>query len=245
MDSKRRFFTFLLLYLIATNALPANYPIFAIEFQSGFRTFDMSDLSAFNQTVQKSIPFETSLVSDFPPYIYFRPMISLNWESFNLGVLASFQSSGSRISSKDYSAEYRFDMRIHSFQYGIHLNKKIFEAERFSFLLSTSSGATFSGLDLEEYLRVGKSVLVSEQAPFKSKNWFLEGGIATKYKLSIAFSLSVKLAYQLSLGKDAFKHNEHEYILKNPRTFHEVGPGWNGFILGITAIINPGNLKKP
>jgi hypothetical protein len=238
------FFSFLLLCITLTNPLQGNSPKFAIGFQSGFRTYGMGDLKSLNQSVQKTIPFDTRVVSGFPPYLYFRPMISLHRESFSLGVLASFQSTGSRVSAKDYSAEYRFDIRIHSFQYGIQADRRIHEAGRLSFLISASSGLTFSRLVMEEYLRVDESLWISEKAPFKSQNWFFEGGLAAKYKLTGAFSLSAILAYQLSFGKNAFQHTEHEVTLKNPRTYDPVRPGWNGFILGITAGFIPGNLKR-
>ena len=83
-------------------------------FQLGTGFYSMSGLKSINNEVVRSLQFDSEIVSDFPPYFAYRPFILFNFGSYKFGIRYTFNSTGSRVSSKDYSGEYRFDMKIRS-----------------------------------------------------------------------------------------------------------------------------------
>src|SRR4030042_3249631 len=117
---KYKFLTFLLIVIDFhfLNAQNIN-----ICFQAGYGFYDMSTFSEINKTVLKQLPFEANIVSNYPAYRYYQPMIKTNKGLYDLGMLYLFQTTGSRISSKDYSGEYRFDAKINGHSLGFDINR--------------------------------------------------------------------------------------------------------------------------
>ena len=88
-------------------------------FQTGYGFYNMSSLKRNT----RYLPFDTKTVSNYPAYQYYKPMIKLVTRNFEFGVVYLFQTTGSRISSKDYSGEYRYDTKINSNSPGVIINK--------------------------------------------------------------------------------------------------------------------------
>jgi len=65
------------------------------------------------------------VVKDFPPYLYFQPELSWGNDTFSIGICDAFQSTGARISVKDYSGEYRMESRIKSHAPAILYKRRI------------------------------------------------------------------------------------------------------------------------
>lgn len=185
-----------------------------ISFESGVGTYSMKNLKLVNNSASTAVPFETKLVDDFPPYFYFRPSVTLKFNSHNIGLVYNMQSSGARITSKDYSGEYVLDMKVKSNSIGI-LNE--FDTNKGKSILSfyTIAGMNFSEINLVENLTVFDQKAPSEEVNLPSNSYFIEAGIKPKFTFN-------KLALGLNLG--------YNYQFKNKK---ELTPEWNGVRVGL------------
>jgi hypothetical protein len=226
------FISILLIILIIPYS--SNSQGIVLEYQVGIRTYSMKDLKNFNNSIQTGLPFDSKIVSDFPPYLYFRPSISYNIKRIKFGLMLSFQSTGSKISSKDYSGNYFFKMKIKSIQYGFQINGTILKNEKLNISLSGLTGPIHSTLRIEEYLNVNDRKLIDDKYLFNSNNWFIEGGVITTKNINKNINFSAIISYHFQIGKQSFYHEQKEIILYDPITNIPIQPNWNGLVLGMS-----------
>ncbi|MDP4273492.1 MAG: hypothetical protein Q8907_04360 [Bacteroidota bacterium] len=86
-----------------------------LSFQTGYGFYNMKSLSDFTKEAYKSLPFEAKIISNYPPYFYYQPAIKFSNDRFGIGLVYLFQTTGARISSKDYSGEYLYDSKINCY----------------------------------------------------------------------------------------------------------------------------------
>jgi hypothetical protein len=116
MSMGKIIYTASFLILVCSEAVAQNV---SAEFQAGTGTYTMNDLKDFNRVIKEDIPFDTKIVSDFPPFLNYAACFKLQVNNANLGLVYSFQTTGSRISGQDYSGEYYFDMTINGHAPGV------------------------------------------------------------------------------------------------------------------------------
>ena len=208
---------------------------FGIGFQTGVGTYSMSGLESLNSYVIQNLPIKTKLVSDFPAYWYYKPSISLNFERFSIGFLSTFQSTGSRVSAKDYSGEYRFDIKVKSHNPGIYGEAALLTKEKMQLSLSSVVGITLSRLKMEESIFVDDEILTNDHSKFKALNYYFEPGFNFYYRVYFVI-LGINAGYFLQFGKQAYYTNGNkDYMLGIPRSDNPIKPDWNGFRAGLSV----------
>lgn len=227
---------FLLISFIRANSQEFNF-----GFQSGIGTYSMKGLKNINSEVPQGLPFDTKLVADFPAYFYFRPTMLIRFNNFCLGLVYSFQSTGSRISAKDYSGEYRFDMKVKSNAPGIYCEITLSAEDNFRFNLYSIIGPSFSNLETKEYFNVADTVLRNANYKFKAQNFYIEPGINFLLPLK-AFSFGINLGYLVQFGDQAFyTGNNKKNILFDTKNQVSVKPDWDGIRIGLSVFYNLSN----
>jgi hypothetical protein len=212
-----------------------------IGMKTGIGTYSMSDLKKLNSEVQKLYPFDTKIVSNFPPYFYYEPELLLNSNKVSFGLVYSFQSTGSRVSAKDYSGEYRYDMKINSNSPGIYMDVEMWSKHEFSLSLYLTSKATFSKLRTSEYFMLLESLLINEISKYRAMNYNFEPGIILTRSVS-HFTFGINAGYSIDFWEKSFHNTANkEIILINPESQKKVKPNWSGFRLGLSASVS---LKK-
>lgn len=216
----------------------ANAQEFSFGFQTGIGTYTMDGLKSINGEIPQQLPFETKLIADFPPYFYYQPSVIIRFKDFGLGLVYSFQSTGSRISARDFSGEYRFDMKVRSNAPGIYSELKLSAKDSFNFNLYLIIGTSFSNLETKEYFKVADTLLTNSGYKFKSQNYYVEPGI--KFQIPVgAFGFAVNLGYLIQFGKQPFHTiSNKQDILYNPESHSVIKPEWNGMRLGISVLYN-------
>ncbi len=205
-----------------------------IGFQTGVGTYNMSGLEDLNSYVIRNLPIKTKLVSDFPAYWYYRPSVSLNFDRFSIGFLSTFQSTGSRVSAKDYSGEYRFDIKVKSNNPGIYAEAALFVQEKMQLTFSSIVGISLSRLKMEEYTAVYDEKQ-TDNTEFKALNYYVEPGF--NFYCQVYFiTVGINAGYFLQFGKQAYyTNNNKDYKMGNPGTGAPIKPDWNGFRVGLSA----------
>ncbi|MGD0755168.1 MAG: hypothetical protein ABR927_08925 [Bacteroidales bacterium] len=231
----------LITLLLLISFIRANSQEFNFGFQTGIGTYSMKGLKNINTSVPQGLPFDTKLVADFPAYFYYRPSMILRFKGFGLGLVYSFQSTGSRISAKDYSGEYRFDMKVRSSAPGIYCEVKLTAENNFNFYLYSIIGPSFSNLETKEYFNVADTMLINANYKFKAQNYYIEPGINILFPVK-AFSFGLNFGYLVQFGDQAFyTGNDKKNILFDAKNQVSVKPDWNGIRGGLSVFYNLSN----
>jgi hypothetical protein len=205
-------------------------------YQVGLGTYSMNTLKNINDQISESLPFDSKIVDNFPGYLYFRPSVSLELAGYSIGLIYTYQSTGSRISAKDFSGEYRFETRVHSSAPGIYGDIKILTQKKNRLCIYSMAGLLFSKLKTHEFLTLQRSQVENQNIDFKAQNYFLEPGLNYNYSIG-SFSLGLNAGYFITIGKKAFhsgtsnKNTLHDY--KNQQ---DVKPDWNGIRAGFSIL---------
>jgi len=229
---KQIYYTLLLGLILPLNG---NSQQFETGIESGVGSFIMEELKEFNDVVTYTIPFNTKIVEDFPMYFFYRPYIYLKIKNISFGPIYTFQSTGSRISAKDYSGEYRFDMIINSHSPGIGSEVSLIKLHNIKFSVSSAVAVMFSNLRIKEYMEVLEDVMVKEAYDFRSVNMFFEPGVKFSYPVQF-LNIGINAGYLFQIGNKSFYSVDNkEAGLINPESGEPVKPGWSGFRAGLSV----------
>lgn len=211
------------------------------SFQTGYGFYNMNTLKDITNDAIDDVSFESKIISNYPPYNYYQPMIILVNNNFELGFLYLFQTTGSRISSKDYSGEYTFDSKIKSNSPGIMLGYIIKNDNNISIGLNVQVGYTFNTLVFNESLKLNDQLASEDESILSSQNPYFKPNLDISYNWN-QFSGSINLGY----FKEFFRNNytldearENEIPVKTKFSDSDI---WDGVRIGIsisyTLIIN-------
>lgn len=164
---------------------------FKLCLQTGYGFYNMSTFSQLTNQVHNGLPFESKIISNYPAYHYYQPMIKLSKNNFDFGLVYLFQTTGSRISSADYSGEYKFDTKINSHSPGIISSGIILDYNKIKIGLSMQAGLIFSTLKVNEYFRID-TIANNEEYKYTSNSIYCEPGINCIYTLNnLGFEFNV------------------------------------------------------
>lgn len=215
-------------------SLQAKSQEYDLMFQTGIGNYSMSDLKGLNQSLLKTLPFEAKVVSDFPPYWTYRPAILVKFNRISIGASLSYQSTGSRISVKDYSGEYRFDMNVNAISPGIYAEVEVVKINTLQVSFYTSAEKSTTRLSTDEYFNVADSLLINEKFNLKAKSFSLEPGICISYPIMF-FTFGMNIGYSFPMGAKAFYLSDNkDKTMSNTETGKAVVPKWEGLRAWLT-----------
>jgi hypothetical protein len=221
----------------------ANAQKLSLGFQSGIGFYDSKDLSNLTQQVYENLSIDARIISNYPPYLYYKPSVLLAYENFNIGLQAAYYSTGSRISSKDYSGEYLFDSRINCIAPGLYIDVHILSLfKKYGLWFFADGGLTFSRMRLQEYLTVNNQNIENISYKFKSENYYIEPGLKMDFNIYKSLFIELNTSYFAQLGKQVFETEAREFLNNGRET---IGPDWNGLRIGISVIFKTPFLKAP
>lgn len=204
--------------------------------QTGIGTYNMKDLKGLNEVFFKSLPFQVKMISNYPSYFYYKPTFLLSFNKFRIGLQASYYSTGSRISSKDYSGEYLYDTRINCIAPSVYGDFSLFQLfGKCKVMLYSEGGVTFSQLSLKEDLTVDNENLTNSSYAFKSRNYYIEPGLKLEYQLSKLMNIGLDAGYFAQFGKNDFVSDKNEVLNNRNET---IGPDWSGLRVGLSLSVS-------
>lgn len=207
-----------------------------LGYQIGFGTYSMNNLKDINDQVSESLPFDSKIVDNFPGYLYFRPSVTLEFAKYSIGLICSFQSTGSRISSKDFSGEYRFDTKVKATSPGIYGDIKLLSQKKSRLCVYSIAGLIFSKLNIHETLTLKSSHGENQSIDFKAQNYFLEPGIDYSYSIG-SLSVGLNVGYFITIGSQGFYSGDNKKnSLQNSKNNQDVTPDWNGIRSGFSIL---------
>lgn len=202
---------------------------------TGAGTYNMKQLRDLNEVLQGEMPFETRIVSDFPPFLYYSASFRVRVNNFRYGLEYSYLTTGSRVSAKDYSGEYLLDMTLNGHSAGLSAGYVIPSSGKLEFSFSGVAGVIFTSLRINENLVVQENQIPDTKLRARSETPYAGPVIGISCPAGVFdFGLNAGYLVQITKGKFALTDGT-EGILLNPSTGKSVGPGWDGFRVGLTA----------
>jgi hypothetical protein len=201
-------------------------------FQTGFGFYSMSSFKTITQKSFAALPFDAKIISNYPPYLFYQPMLKFACKNFEFGFLYLFQTTGSRISSADYSGEYRLDTKINSNSPGIIINGAIKDYKIIKLGLSLKAGMNFSELKINETFRLD-TVTNTSNYRLTAKSGYFEPGMYFIYPKN-RMSLELNIGYYKEILKNDYTFNEGsqgEIPVKKKFTDSDI---WDGLRIGVT-----------
>ena len=228
--------------LAFTLTLSAQNPIFGFHY--GLGSYKMKDLKAFNQTYTGQLPFEVKQTDNFPPWLYFRFNVGINWDRIETGLSYSSRSTGARYTVEDYSGKYTLDNRIHAEGPGFWLNYVINPGKRLRFLISSELGLYFSKLNMDEYLHLSDQSIIDESFRFISRNIYWEPGFKSHFDMD-PLVIEAYLGYCLQSGKNGLVYLGSMGEGDLTHYGSPVAPGWGGIRVSMGIQVNLSKWVKP
>lgn len=211
----------------------ANAQAWRIGFETGIGTYRMDQLKKFNAAF--NLPFDAKLVSDFPAYINYQSSIHRKLNRSSLGLSVAFQSTGSKISRKDYSGEYYFSTTVYSPSLCINYEKLITTYKNMNFNVYSEAGVIYSFLKMKEFLQINNTNVADNLTELVALNYIFEPGINFSYQFR-EISLGLNIGYALQIGNGTFHlYGKKEAILVQPDTRDMVSPDWTGIRVGLSV----------
>jgi hypothetical protein len=203
--------------------------------QSGVGTFRMNDLKEINKIIIQSSPFSVKQTSDFPPYFIYEVNISGWINELFAGFSMGFQSTGSRISGKDYTADYRYDILISSFNPALSFGYRYINNDSYYGIAALNFGLLNSRVNFRQYFRLFDSIQ-TESMKVNAENYFLQPELRVGYKMKY-FNLEAYGAYLLQFGKSGLHDPSDPEMMLYSEDGNPIKAGWSGLRIGIAIKI--------
>lgn len=206
-----------------------------LDLQVGTGTYSMRDLKGFNRYIKNNIPFDTKVVADFPPFLNYSVTLKFRIKNGYLGFIQTIQTTGSRISGRDYSGEYVFDISLTGYSPGFYSEFKINTVRKAELSFYSALGAVFTGMKMHERFVVLEEEINDDRYGFRAQSLFLEPGLKVSHQAG-RMNFAFNAGYLVQFGNGSFGSAENKLNkLGNPDTGDVVRPGWNGFRAGISV----------
>lgn len=172
----------LIILLIAAAFTESRAQQFSFMFLAGMGGYSMTDMKSLNTDLQIHVPFSTEVTSNFPMTPQFGGQFTIRLTHlYTLGVLYSFNSTGSRIASSDYSGSYHFDNVLTGHTIGLITDFNIWEGKAFGINIQANIGGIITGIRMTEDLYVANTLVPSSEK-YHSLSGFLEPRLVFTYR---------------------------------------------------------------
>lgn len=216
----------ILVLLVGCLAFARVQASFDVECESGLATFDMQSLKGMNVMLLTSLPFHAKTVSNFEPYYYVKPSIMMRSEAWNVGFAMGFQSTGSRISSWDHTAEYLFDVRVKSSTMGVFVGYKLFESKYIQLDTRWEYGAILSNFHMQEQFVATNYEASNDEMDALGINMYAEPSLRL-YGGVKPFAVFLNVGYQVQMDSEPLFVDTPDYPLSFNSNY--LYAGWSGF----------------
>jgi len=199
-------------------------------FQTGYGFYDMSSAKVITTKSFEQLPFDAKIISNYPTYHYYQPMIKFIGKRTDFGFVYLFQTTGSRISAKDYSGEYRFDSKINCHSPGLIINQVINDYGIIKMGLYMQIGANFSAMKLNEYLQID-TISRSNDYKLSASSFYFEPGLHLVYPKD-SWGIELNVGYYKEFLRTDYT-GENNSIIPIKKSFNE-SDMWDGLRIGLT-----------
>ena len=226
--------------LLVCFGLLLNAPVFCqnihIGVSSGIAFPTLESAKSQLTGIQKSLPFEAKITDNFPAWIEYKAEFYVDYDNIQFGFYIVKSSTGGRISSKDFSANYSFDEHMSCIAFGPVVKILVIEFNKTRVFLSAGGGPELLNTNILEKIELNANNQTKTYLNVQDKKQGFHGnlGFSADYKFSSWFSASIYLNYYFSsFNVDKTTYNT-VYTSINGQGFI-INPKWNGPRTGLSV----------
>ena len=203
-----------------------------IEANYGYGLYSLRDLKNMNSEILNNLPVEGRITDDFPDQPYYGMGIYYQAsEGIAIGAAGSFNTTGSRISYKDFSGELKIDNILTSWSPGVAVRFKLLD-KKLKLYEENRISYSFSKLKMNE-----KILNHTEEMTFKSSGLQFEPRVKLSYNIS-KLELGLNAGYMIDFpGKNRLV-GDKDAILQYTNSSDEIKTNWSGFRFALSAGYN-------
>lgn len=200
--------------------------------QTGYGFYNMNSISSITEQTKDQLFFESKIISNYPTYHYYQPMLKFSHNNFDYGLIYRFQTTGSRISSKDYSGEYALDSKINGHCPGVILNGIFQDHYLYKVGFVFQAGVNFSVLKIDEQIKID-TIAINSNYRYLSHSFYIEPGINIIFPWNrYFFEFNIGFYKEFERNDYVMKDDEQNKILLKEN--YEDFDMWDGLRLGIS-----------
>jgi len=196
-----------LLLMICFTTLCGSSQTLRISYESGYGTYNLHNLKALQIYMSEQINgLPVKALVRFPGYINHSASIGYYLTKNNiLGINVSYLTSGGRNHLSDYSGEYKLDMILNGYQFGLE-DEHIFKLNnKFDINANIKIGCIKSNLNITEYIKINDLDSNTTSDQYKQTSYFVEPSLNISYHFNKAIGVRAGLGY--NLNSSTFNNN--------------------------------------
>lgn len=197
------------------------------SYHLGAGQYMMQGLKSLNKQRLEGIAVNAKILQNYPIYFTHTLVISQSFAEINyLGISIEHQSTGSRISYKDYSGELTLDSRLTANSIGIFYEGIVAEKKGIDIAWGSYLYYNFSSLQFDNYLKVNSGTQ-SEIIRFESKGISLQPFISASKQVK-SLILGTELSAYLNIASKDFYLAQNKDATLVDNNGSEISPDWTG-----------------
>lgn len=217
----------LIVLVIANLQARAQDAEFRVSYHLGAGKYMMEELKALNEERLEEIDVRARILQNYPVYFTHTLAFSQKFaENHYLGFCLEHQSTGSRISYKDYSGELILDTNLTANSLGLFYQGFITKRKGTDLSWGSYLYYNLTLLQIDNFLRVN-STIHTEKINFKSQGISIQPFISASKQIK-SFALGTELsAYLNGMAKDFYLEQNKDATLVN-NDGSRISPDWTG-----------------
>lgn len=171
-----------------------------ISYDLGSGSYNLGRVRSLQaEALREARVLDAKAVVQFPDYINHTVSLGLYLDKNNIfGINVAYLTTGGRNQVSDYTGEYKLDMIVNGYQYGIE-SEHIFNLNsRFDLSTNFKLGVIKSTLDVSEYLVIYNLDSRTTTDNYSETNYFLEPNLDLSYKIMNGIALKLGLGFNLN-----------------------------------------------
>ncbi len=200
---------------------------------TGVWIHSQKSLKDFNESIQSSLPFSAEITDNFPITPYFQLNAGYTFKKLSVGTLYTFNSTGSRITSTDYSGSYYFDLILSGHLAGLTVGSFKSFNNKWLIIYNAEIGSVFSSLKMKESVIINNFDSYDDETDFAAISIYSKPNVQLSYELK-KLSLGLSVGYLIDFKSQFRLKNQKDAVLINPSSHTKVKSGWNGFMIGFS-----------
>lgn len=223
----------LLICTVILSVLLANAQDLNVGISAGIAFPEMKKARSGLESHQKSLPFETRVTDNFPAWFEYKIEVNADFDRVMFGIYFIRSTTGGRISSRDFSANYFYNVENRNVAFGFSTKLLIEELHQTRLFIILGAGVQHLNSNINEELLLYSN---NKKVVYKNLKIDVQGfhtivGLNAEKKITNNISVAAYLNYYFS---PAYTRSSDYY-----------SGDWKGFRTGLTlCLIIPENIEK-
>lgn len=221
-----------LLICTVLSVLFANAQDLHLGFSAGLAFANMEGARSSLENKLHSLPYQAGITDNFPAWFEYKAEMSADFDMVMFGVYYMRSSTGGRISAKDYSANYFYNVEMINNAFGFSTKFLFEEINKTRFFVTLGIGQQHlkSIINEEMYLYSSNRKLILKKGETEGQSLHAIMGLFVEKRLTTNISVAAYVNFYTSPG-----YTESGYHAAN----------WKGFRSGLAfCIIVPESIKN-